>query len=125
VAEPVTFGARIKALRISAKLSQREFADRVAKRLRADDHRGFDFTYLSKIENDKLTPSAAVVIAMAEILVADSDELLALVGKTPSDMGSMIQSSPGARMFFRSAFTKGLSEDQWKELIKSLEAKKK
>jgi len=55
-----TFGSRIKTLRLEAKLSQRDLADRLAKRLK-----GFDFTYLSKIENDRLVPSASAILALA------------------------------------------------------------
>jgi transcriptional regulator with XRE-family HTH domain len=59
-------------------------ADRVAKRLKEDDRGGFDLTYLSKIENDRLVPSAAVILALAAELNGNSDELLALAGKAPA-----------------------------------------
>lgn len=108
-------------------LSQRDLANRVAKRLKEEDRRGFDFTYLSKIENDRLErpPSAAALIALAAELEADSDELLALAGKTPPDVGDMLQKSPGARVFFRSALSTRLSEEDWKRLLEEIQKGKK
>jgi transcriptional regulator with XRE-family HTH domain len=122
-----TLGSRIKELRIRAKLSQRELADRVARRLKEDERRGLDFTYLSKIENNRLEhpPSVPAIIALAGELEADSDELLALAGKAPPDVGQLLQKSQGARMFFRSALSTRLSEEDWKKLVEQIHAKKK
>lgn len=116
----VTFGSRVRALRLDARLSQRELATRLARRLK-----GFDFTYLSKIENNRLVPSAGAIIALAAELKGNSDELLALAGKAPKEVGEMLQKSEGARIFFRSALTKGLSEEDWKKLLLRIEDKKK
>lgn len=120
VERKTTFGSRIKALRLEAKLSQRDLADRLAKRLK-----GFDFTYLSKIENDRLVPSASAILALAAELNGNSDELLALAGKAPADVGDMLQKSQGARMFFRSAMSTNLSEEDWKKLLQDIPKKKK
>lgn len=120
VERKTTFGSRIKALRLEAKLSQRDLADRLAKRLK-----GFDFTYLSKIENDRLVPSASAILALAAELKGNSDELLALAGKAPADVGDMLQKSQGARMFFRSAMSTQLSEEDWKKLLQEIPKKKK
>ena len=120
VERKTTFGSRIKALRLEAKLSQRDLADRLAKRLK-----GFDFTYLSKIENDRLVPSASAILALAAELKGNSDELLALAGKAPADVGDMLQKSQGARMFFRSAMSTNLSEEDWKKLMQEIPKKKK
>jgi transcriptional regulator with XRE-family HTH domain len=120
VERETTFGSRIKALRLEAKLSQRDLADRLAKRLK-----GFDFTYLSKIENDRLVPSASAILALAAELKGNSDELLALAGKAPADVGDMLQKSQGARMFFRSAMSTNLSEEDWKKLLQEIPKKKK
>ena len=124
MAGKITLGSRIRALRLEAKVSQRDLADRVAKRLK-DNHRGgFDFTYLSKIENDRLVPSGAVILALTEELKGNSDELLALAGKAPADVGEMLKQSEGARMFFRSAMSTQLSEDDWKKLLQQIPKKK-
>lgn len=117
----MTLGSRIKALRRDAKLSQRELADRVARRLKS----GFDFTYLSKIENDRVEhpPSASALVALAAELEANSDELLALAGKAPPDVGEMLKRSEGARLFFRSALDAGLSEEDWRKLLAEIQNK--
>jgi len=125
VAPKITLGSRLRELRLEAKLSQRDLADRVAKRLKEDDRGGFDFTYLSKIENNRLVPSAAVILALTAELKGDSDELLALAGKAPADVGDMLKQSEGARMFFRSAMSKQLSEDDWKKLLREIPPDKK
>ena len=123
----ITLGRRIREKRLEKKISQRDLAERVAKRLKEDDRRGFDFTYLSKIENDRLEhpPSAAAIQAIATELDDNSDELLALAGKAPPDVGEMLKQSQGARMFFRSAISENLTEDQWQKLIQEMKRKKK
>lgn len=126
MAKKLTFGVRVRDFRLAMKLSQRELAERVAKRLKEDDRRGFDFTYLSKIENDRLPPpSTPAILALAAELEADSDELLALAGKTPPDVGSELQKREGARVFFRSATNQNLSEADWLRLQAYLEKMRK
>lgn len=123
-----TFGQTIRDLRKAMKppLTQRELAERVASRLRDEDRRGFDFTYLSKIENDRLPPpSIPAIIALAEELGADQDELLALAGRTPPDVGQALKKSETARTFFRSAVNENLSEEEWQKLLDSLNRLKK
>jgi transcriptional regulator with XRE-family HTH domain len=118
-----TFGQTIRELRKAMRppLTQRELADRVAARLREDDRRGFDFTYLSKIENDRLPPpSVPAIIALAEELGADQDDLLALADKAPPDLGKTLKQSEGARTVFRSAVDQNLSEEEWQKLLESL-----
>jgi transcriptional regulator with XRE-family HTH domain len=116
-----SFGSRVKELRKAKNLSQRELADRVAARLKAEDGKGFDFTYLSKIENDRTDPpSTAVILQLAAELEADTDELLALANKPPSDLGKALTESETARQFFRSAVNLQLSEEEWKELLETL-----
>jgi HTH-type transcriptional regulator, competence development regulator len=123
-----SFGQTIRDLRKAKKppLTQRELAERVAARLREEDLRGFDFTYLSKIENDRLPPpSAAAIIALAEELDANADELLALAEKAPADLGEAMKKSEGARTFFRSAVNENLSEEEWNRLLDTLKRMKK
>ncbi len=118
-------GERIRKGRKEKHLSQRELADRVAARLKGQDRGGFDFSYLSKIENGKLVPSAAAIIAIAAELEDNPDELLALAEKAPPDMGKKLVDSPGARMFYRSALDMNLSEADWTKLLEELKAKRK
>jgi transcriptional regulator with XRE-family HTH domain len=116
-----TFGQRIRELRKAKNLTQRELAERVASRLREEDRRGFDVTYLSKIENDKMPPpSTMAIMQLAKELDAHSDELLALAGKAPMDLGQTLKESEGARLFYRSAQNMNLSDDDWKEMLEYL-----
>src|SRR5438552_465442 len=90
------------------------------------DGRWFDVTYLSKIENGHMPPpSTAAILCLAEVLEDDSDELLALAGKAPPDLGQTLKESEGARIFYRSAVDLGLSEEDWKNLVEQLRSKKK
>lgn len=119
--KPRTLGKWIRALRIAKGLSQRDLADKVAVRLRKEDGRGFDFTYLSKIENDRLIPSAITLLQIAAVLGSNSDEILALAQKAPPDVAETLKKSQAARAFFRSATDRNLSEEQWQELLRRLE----
>ncbi len=77
-----TFGKRIQHLRREKKLTQRE----VAKRL------GIDFTYLSKLENDRgEAPGDETVRGLARVLDTDTEELLALAGKVPPSLRDRAQ----------------------------------
>ncbi len=117
-------GERIRRGRKEKHLSQREFADRVAAKLKEQDGRGFDFSYLSKIENGHLVPSVAALVAIAEELDDNSDELLALAEKAPPDLGQKLRDSPNARLFYRSAVDLNLTEADWKKLLDDLKSKK-
>jgi len=116
-----TFGQRIRVLRKARNLTQRELAERVSCGLREEDRRGFDVTYLSKIENDKLPPpSTMAIMYLAKALDANSDELLALAGKAPEDLGQTLKESEAARLFYRSAQNLNLSDDDWQAMLKYL-----
>jgi transcriptional regulator with XRE-family HTH domain len=125
VTKHVTFGAFIRDRRKQLQLTQKEVADRVAVRLKEADRRGFDISYLSKIENDRLPPpSTPAILALAEVLTTGADELLALAGKTPPDIGEKLKESEGARIFFRSAVNLRLSEKDWKDLLETMRRRK-
>lgn len=80
--EAKQFGTRLRELRIKARLTQRELAEKV----------NVNFSYLSKIENGVLPPpSERVISQLAEILNADKDELLILAGKIPADIAQMLK----------------------------------
>ncbi len=88
----MTFGRRLRELRRQRGLSQRELADL------AD----IDFTYLSKIENDKTAPpSEKVIRKIAASLGANVDELITLAGKVPSDLARFISRDPEAVAYLR------------------------
>jgi len=123
--DDLSFGQLIQRRRQELNLTQRETAKRVTDRLKQEDRRGFDFTYLSKIENGRMPPPSAPAIRhLAAVLEMDPDELLAAAGKVPKDVGETLMSSPGARAFFRSAADGNLSEDEWRRLIEEIKRKK-
>jgi transcriptional regulator with XRE-family HTH domain len=121
----LTFGQCLRELRKAKNLTQRELADRVAARLKEEDRRGFDFTYLSKIENDRMPPpSKAAILQLAAVLDADCDELLSMAGKVSPDMEQQLTESQGARAFYRAAIKHRLTEQEWQELLHELERRK-
>ena len=55
---------------------------------------GFDYTYLSKLENNKANPSAKVIKKMADYYKYDQDELFLSAGKIPEDVQKILVSNP-------------------------------
>lgn len=89
----MTFGERLRELRLDKKINQRDLASRV----------GIDFTYLSKLENGRMPPPAAGTIArIAKALGAHGDELMILANKVPTDLTPMISRSAAVPAFLRS-----------------------
>lgn len=86
--EEMTFGSRIRELRQAKKLTLRD----VAKKVRVT------FTYLSKIENQKLSfgefPSDELIVKLARALDADPDELLILAEKIPDAIRKRVLQRP-------------------------------
>jgi transcriptional regulator with XRE-family HTH domain len=87
-----TFGRRIQALRRGLGLTQRQVADRLR----------IDFTYLSKLENDRGDkPSEETVRGLADVLQTDLEELLALAGRIPKELRERASSDPQFATFLR------------------------
>ena len=107
----VTFGERLRQLRKERGLTLRDLAEAV----------GVDFTYLSKMENEKAgyLPGADTIRALAEALDADPLELLELANKVPPEM-ERFASSVHARRFLQRA-REIASPDDWDALLKVLE----
>ena len=86
----MTFGERLRELRRAKNLSQRALADKV----------GINFTYLSKVESEKLDfaqyPSEELIRKLAKALEADVDELLLLAKKIPPDIRERVIERPDA-----------------------------
>lgn len=82
------FAERLRELRQAKNLSQRALASKV----------GVDFTYLSKIENEKLDfaqyPSEDLILKLAEALEADADELMLLAEKIPPLIKKRVMERP-------------------------------
>jgi transcriptional regulator with XRE-family HTH domain len=106
-----TFGQTLKGLRQGKNLSQRELAQKA----------GVDFTYISKLENDRLPPPAAdTVIRFAEILETPEEILLAPAGKMNSDLKDIITNNPEAVKFLNEVKGMGLTSEEWGLLTKKL-----
>lgn len=106
-----TFGQALRDLRRSKGVSQRQLAEKV----------GVDFSYISKIENDRLPPPAAdTIVKICKALEVQPDTLLALTGKIPTEIKDTISSSPAAMQFIRNARSLDLTEQEWAELTRQL-----
>jgi transcriptional regulator with XRE-family HTH domain len=81
-----------------------------------------DFTYISKLENDRLPPPAAdTVMAICAALGIPSEDLLLLSGKLPSGVQAHVSANREAQRFLLRAERLGLSDDEWKQMVRSLE----
>ncbi len=84
------FGERVRQLRRTRGLGQRAFAQLV----------GISFTYVSKIENEKLDfgdyPSEELIVRIAAALDANEDELLILAKKIPERIQQRVLERPDA-----------------------------
>lgn len=106
-----TFGEKLRELRRLKEISQRELARQV----------GVDFSYISKLENDRIPPPAAdTIVRICRVLDVPPDELLALTGKMPSEIKNMLSSHPAAMAFIRTASMMELSEAEWERLNREL-----
>ena len=93
-------------------MSQRDLAARAS----------LDFSYISKLENDRIPPPAAeTVIQICRILDIPALELLAASGKLPTNIQTAVGTSPAAQGFLESASEMRLSEEEWKELTSVLQ----
>lgn len=84
----MTFGERIREIRQLKNLTLRDLAKKVR----------VTFTYLSKIENQKLSfgeyPSDDLIVKLAGVLDADADELLLLAEKIPEAIRKRVLERP-------------------------------
>ncbi|MFN8632902.1 MAG: helix-turn-helix transcriptional regulator [Chloroflexota bacterium] len=112
---PKTFGQRLRELRRAKGLSLRVLADLV----------GVDFTYLSKLENDRIPPPSAKTIAsLAEHLEGDADELSVLAEKIPADLVDVFRSNPTAIKLFRSIAGDIKEPGDWQRVLNQREARR-
>lgn len=106
-----TVGQRIREIRKERNLTQRQLAEKV----------GINFTYLSRVENDRLdaeqTPREDTLQKIAKALQADADELLLLARRIPDTFRDRILAKPG---IFRRIIQ--MSDSDLEGLLDSLEA---
>ena len=76
-----TFGQKLREFRQDKSLTLRALAEAA----------GVDFTYLSKIENDKVgyLPGAETIRDLAQALGVDAIELLELANKLPPELAAL------------------------------------
>ncbi len=87
-----TFGQRIRRRRRELGLTQRKVAGDLE----------IDFTYLSKLENDRgEPPGEKTVRKLAVVLEDDEEELLALAGKVPEQLRDRAQQDVAFARFLR------------------------
>ena len=109
--ETKTFGQTLKEIRRSKGVTQRELAIAVS----------VDFSYISKVENDRMPPPAAdTIVKICKKLGVPSDELLAMTGKMPTPIKEAISENPAAQQFLREAQTMTLTKDEWGTLTQQL-----
>ncbi len=100
------FGPRIRELRKAKNLSLRTLGDQV----------GVSFTYISKIENEKLDfgdyPGDELISKLSKALECDLDELLILAKKVPEKIKDRVLERPDAFRRFAE-----LSNDQIDQLL--------
>ena len=102
----MTFGERIRELRLAKQLTLRELAAKV----------GVGFTYISKIENHKLEeghgPSEKLIHKLAAELDGDEEELLLLAEKVPDQIRKRVCERPDV---FR--VVAGMNDDEMDQLL--------
>ena len=112
---PDTLGTRLRQLRKDKDWTLRQLADQTEIKDEDGTTRTLDFTFLSKVENDKEQASAKTIRALAKVLRADADELLLLGQRIPNAVREDITSTEAGRTFLRSA--RNLSEQDWEHLV--------
>ena len=111
----LTFGQTIRQLRREKRLTQRELAEHLqALGLKAD------FTYISKIENDRLDvlPSEALIRGLARILDADAEAFLELAGKFDQKaLQQVVAEIPEAGILLRRLQARKISQKQLRRFL--------
>lgn len=98
-----TFGQTIKHLRKTEGIGIKTLAPKI----------GVDHTYLSKLENDKVFPSAGVVRRFAKYFKYDEEELLVLADRIPEDVRRILRENPKeAITVLRERFLSGLKRSR-------------
>jgi len=105
------FGAKLRELRQKKGMTLRALAEAA----------GVDFTYLSKIENERVnySPGVDTIRDLAQALEVDSIDLLDSANKLPPELAKLA-GNPNARRFFQRAQEIASPKD-WDALLDLLE----
>ncbi len=112
------FGERVKELRMKERITQRQLAEIL----------DVNFTYVSKIENDRLEapPSEKLIRRLALVLRTNPDDLVELAGKIDSrKLQEIAMEKPEASQVLRRIQRDPPSTRQWKRISKILEDRDK
>jgi transcriptional regulator with XRE-family HTH domain len=97
----VTFGTILKQLRKDSGLGIKKLAPAL----------GIDYSYLSKLESETISPSANVVGRVATYFSYDCDRLLLAAGKVPDEVLTILRENPDqAIQLLRDRFGKNASK---------------
>ena len=110
----MNFGGKVKDLRKQRRMTQRDLAEKLR----------VNFTYISKIENGKLDvlPSEDLIRRIAQILGANSEDLLDLAGKLDvKRLQQVAKDVPEAGAVLRRMQKQRLTGEQWKQIEEILD----
>jgi transcriptional regulator with XRE-family HTH domain len=109
----IGFGTKLREMRQEKGMTLRSLAEAA----------GVDFTYLSKIENERVEhlPSAETIRDLARALEVDAMELLQLANKVPPELAKLAGNEK-ARRFFQRAQEIASPKD-WDALLDLLESR--
>lgn len=83
--ESTSFGSRIRELRYQRGIGIKKLAPEL----------GVDYSYLSRLENEKVLPSAELIGRLSEYFDHNKDELMLLADKVPKDVMQILREHPG------------------------------
>ena len=110
------FGTTVRREREKLEIGLREMAKKI----------GVSPTYLSKVERDEFPPPAEdKVLAIAEIIGRDPDELLALAGRVSSELTEIIRRHPREMASFLRAANGLTAEEMARLASRAQKAKEK
>ena len=94
----MNIGERLRKLRQKKKIGIKPLAEQL----------DINYTYLSKIENHKASPSKETIIKIAKYFDCDVDELMILSDKIPEDIQKILrENSKEAIKYLREHFSSG------------------
>jgi len=79
-----SFGAKIREMRYQRGIGIKKLAPEL----------GVDYSYLSRIENNKVLPSAEIIERFAKYFNQDKDELMILADRVPEDVMRILRERP-------------------------------
>jgi transcriptional regulator with XRE-family HTH domain len=115
MANPASFGDRVREARLAQHLGLREFAKVL----------GIAPSYLSDIENDRRVPAEEVTRDIAKALRLDFDDLMAAAGRFGADAERYLKKNPMAGALFRKISEGKFEEGELRKLLEQAERLRK